>query len=244
MNLDGRTALVTGASTGIGREISRVFGENGAQVALVARSREGLRKTRDIIEGAGGEADIFQADLRSEADIEELWSEIQESLGHIDILVNAAGVWHDESSVYYGPGLEETPTEQIHEVLDVGIRAPLLLTRLVLPGMIDQKEGKILNISGTFESGASGWLHYFVAKKAIEDFTIGLADEVSEHGIQVNCIRPSDTLTEAFQEFFPDYDEEDVLDPEEIASLALFLVSDTSDHITGEITEIRNKDAY
>lgn len=151
-------------------------------------------------------------------------------------------MWHNQESVYYGPGLEDTPTEQIHEVMDVGIRAPMLLSRLVLPGMEDNSEGKIINISGTFEGGASGWLHYYVSKKAIEDFTRGLAEEAAENGIQVNCVSPSDTLTEAYEEFFPDYSESDVLDPKEVADLVLFLVE--KDHITGEIIEIRNKEAY
>lgn len=129
--------------------------------------------------------------------------------------------------------------------MDVGIRAPMLLTRLVLREMINQESGKILNISGTFESGASGWLHYYISKKAIEDFTRGLAEEVREHEIQVNCISPSDTKSESYKEFFSDdYNPEDVLDPSDVAKFAVFLLSEEADHITGSVTAIRNKEAY
>lgn len=243
MELDGKKAIITGASTGIGREIARTFGSAGVLTGLVARNKDGLNGTRDLVIQNGGEVSIFSGDLRNEEEINEIWSEVYEEWRSVDILVNAAGVWHDDDTVYYGPELHETPTDQIHDILDVGIKAPMLLSRHVIPGMIEAGEGKIINISGTFETGASGWLHYYVSKKAIEDFTVGLADEISKHGIQVNCVSPSDTKTEAFDRFFTDVDDDDVLDPSEIGKFAKFLVKD-GDHITGEVVTLRNRDAY
>jgi len=242
--LQDKIALVTGASIGIGREIAKAIAANGGWVGLVARNINGLQETEKAIHELGGEAKIFVTDLRDEEAINKLWSDVAENWRSIDILVNAAGVWHNDNIVYYGPRLESTPADQINEVLDVGIRAPMLLTRLVLPGMINKKCGKILNISGTFESGASGWLHYYVSKKAIEDFTVGLAEEARVHEIQVNCISPSDTLTEAYCKFFPNYNKKDIISPAEIAKFAIFLLSGDSDHITGSITVIRNKAAH
>ena len=244
MKLEGKIALVTGASIGIGRQIAIAIAANGGRVALVARSIKGLHETEEMIRQSGGEAKIFVTDLRDEQAINKLWEAVSKTWGSIDILANVAGVWHDENTVYQGPHLEDIPAEQINEVLNVGTRAPMLLTRLVLPGMIAKKSGKILNISGTFESGASGWLHYYVSKKALEDFTIGLAEEVREHEVQVNCISPSDTLTEAYRKFFPDYAENEVINPAEIAKLATFLLSADTDNITGAIVVVRNKAAH
>ena len=243
MRFRGKTALVTGASVGIGRAIALTIAEGGGRVGLVARSARRLGELRDSIGRAGGEAREFVADLRDEDAINEMWSAVVDAWGGVDILVNAAGVWHGEGTLYLGPSLMDTPAEQINEILDVGIRAPMLLTRLVLPGMVAKKSGKILNVSGELRS-AAGWLHYYVSKKALEDFTAGLAEELRPHEIQVNCISPSDTLTETYREFFPGYDLKDVLDPSEVAKFAVFLLSGDADHITGSITVVRAKTAH
>jgi len=239
--LKGKVAIVTAASTGIGRAIAVAIAANGARVGLVARSIEGLKKTKEIIQKNGGEAEIFPTDLRDQQAIVRLVESVQKKWDHVDIVVNAAGVWHSDKIVYAGVPLVDTPIEQINEVLDVGITAPFLLTKLLLPSMIERKQGKILQISGTFESGASGWLHYYVSKKAIEDFTIGLAEELRPHLIQVNAISPSDTYTQAYRKFFPKTDEKECNKPEEIANLAIFLLSEDADNITGAIVTIRSK---
>jgi NAD(P)-dependent dehydrogenase (short-subunit alcohol dehydrogenase family) len=243
MKLQGKTAVVTGASIGIGRKIAEAIAANGGRVALVARSMEGLKKTNDLIQTAGGKAQFFPTDLRSEAEINKLVLDVRKIFGDIDFLVNVAGVWHNDTIAYAGVPLVQTPAEQINEVLDVGIRAPMLITRLFLPGMIAKKGGKILSISGTFASGGAGWLHYYVSKLALEHFTVGLSQELREHEIQVNCISPSDTDTESLRKFFPD-DAKTALDPNEIAKLAIYLLSDESSHITGQCIVIKNKAVY
>jgi len=241
--LKGKIAVVTGASTGIGREIAKAIAIHGGRVGLVARSEDGLKKTQEQIRRAGGEAEIFITDLRKREDIDKLASNILKKYGGVDIIANVAGVWHGENTVYYGPKLWETPVEQIDEVLDVIIRAPILLTRALLPSMIQKNQGKILQISGTFENGATGWLHYYVGKKALEHFTVGLSEELRPHKIQVNTISPSDTFTEAYRRFFPDAREEECLSPVDIANLAIFLLSEDADHITGACIVIRSKNA-
>lgn len=238
--LQNKIAVVTGASTGIGREIAKAIASEGGRVALVARSVPGLQVTQKEIEGLGGEAKIFAVDLRDEQAIKKFASDITTIWGCVDILANVAGVWHNENTVYAGVRLADTPAEQINEVLDVGIRAPMLLTRLLLPRMIQKKQGKILGISGTFASGGAGWLHYYVSKLALEHFVVGLAQELREHEIQVNCISPSDTDTEALRKFFPE-DAKTAISPAEVAKLAIFLLSEDADHITGQIIVIKNK---
>lgn len=241
MELKNTTAVVTGASTGIGRAIALAMAAKGGRVGLVGRNVDGLKQTEQIIHKSGGQASVFVADLRYEQAINKLASDVENIWGSVDIIANIAGVWHDADTVYYGPHLEDTPAKQINEVLDVNMRAPMLLTRLFLPGMIRKKRGKVINISGTFAQGGAGWLHYYVSKLALEHFTVGLADELREHQIQVNCISPSDVATENARRFFPE-EAKTALDPADVAKLAIFLLSDeVADHITGQVIVIKSK---
>jgi 3-oxoacyl-[acyl-carrier protein] reductase len=202
-----------------------------------------LEETRRIIGQRGTE--VFHADLRDEMATEELVESVKATFGAIDILVNAAGVWHDERTRYHGPRLWETPVERIHEVLEVGVRAPFLLTRLLLPGMIQRRSGKILQISAAFARGphgGAGWLHYYVANKAIEEFAAALAAEVREHDIQVNCIAPWFVATKAVRHFYPsELQTHKALHPIEAARVAIFLLSSDADHISGQVIELRSK---
>jgi len=240
MSLVGKSALVTGASVGIGRAIARRIAEEGGRVGLVSRSADRLDELRAEILASGGRADVFPADLSRKEAIESLWHAVEEAWGTVDILVNAAGVWHDGGTLLLGPPLQETPVSQIELVFAVQLVAPMLLSRLVIPGMVQCRSGKILNISGELRS-ASGWLHYYVSKKALESFTVGLAEELHLHEVQVNCLSPADTLSETYAQFFPGYDPQDVLAPEDVARFAAFLLSEEADHITGSITVIRSK---
>jgi len=242
MKLENLKAVVTGASTGIGRAIAIAIAQEGGQVALVARSLDGLIKTQKAIEELGGFAKIFVVDLREENGINSLAAQVKSEWGGVDIIVNAAGKWHEGDEIFYGSRLDETPPDQINNVFDVCIRAPMLLTRLFLPEMVSNKKGKILNISGTFYNGGSKWLHYYVAKKALEVFTKGLAEELQEHMIQVNCLSPNDTATEPLLKlFYEGKKPEIIMEPEEVARLAIFLLSSDADHITGQTISLRHR---
>ena len=240
-----KKALVTGASTGIGREISIALAKEGIEIALIGRNETMLKETKSLIDELGGKSTIFIADLKT--DSIRVGKEVLDSFGTIDIIINAAGVWHNDDVAYYGPRLWELGENEIREVMQVGIVAPMLLTKTLLPKMVEQSYGKIINISGTFESGAKGWMHYYVSKKALEDFTIGLSEEVREHKIQVNCVCPSDTATDSYKKFYPPAKEyepfEDCMDPKDIAKLVIQLVNDEFDYITGQIIVTRNKNA-
>jgi NAD(P)-dependent dehydrogenase (short-subunit alcohol dehydrogenase family) len=240
MKLQNRIAIITGASTGIGRAIAVEFAKEGATVGLVARSADGLDQTLEIISKAGGKGEVFPADLRDVKAIQNLAKKVREKWGRADVLVNVAGIYHGKDKAYSGIDFADYSIDEIMETFDVGITAPTLLSHELLPLM--KGGGKIINISGTFESGAKGWLPYYVSKKAIEDLTVGLSQEVRGRQIQVNCISPSDTLTESYKRFFPEYAKEDVcLKPEDVARLAVFLASGESDHITGQIIVIKQK---
>ena len=242
MDFSGKAAVVTGASGGLGRAIAVALGTAGARVGLVARSRQGLEETQRLIGQPGTQ--YFCTDLRDAKAIDTLHDSVEAAFGAIDVLVNCAGVWHDERSKYHGPHLVETPVERIHEVLEVGVRAPLLLTRAFLPGMVQKKTGKILQISAEFGGphDGVGWVHYYVANKALDAFTAALALELREHNIQVNCIAPMFVATDAVKRFYPrEAQSEQPLKPLDVAELAMFLLSSRADHISGQVIAVRSK---
>jgi len=240
MKLKTKTAVITGASTGIGRAIAVKLASEGAKTMLLARSKDGLEKTLKLVEQAGGEGKIFCIDLRNVKEIKKFASSIKESEGEIDILVNVAGIWHSKDKAFSGIEFADYSIDEILDTYTVGLTAPTILSHELVPLM--KQCAKIINISGTFEGGAKGWLPYFVSKKAIEDLTVGLSHELRNQQIQVNCISPSDVATEAYKKFFPeDATLDNALQPEDVASLTLFLASNEADNITGQIIVIKQK---
>lgn len=233
MKLKNKIAVITGASTGIGQAVSLEFAKEGASVFLVARSLEGLKKTQRLIrKSLGGAAEILTADLSDLYSINNLLSKIRSKTKKVDILANIAGVWHGKNEVYAGINLQDYDEKVIVDTYFVGIIAPTLLTHGLIPLM--PKKGKIINLSGTFETGAKGWIPYYVSKRALEDLTVGLSQELKDKEIQVNCISPSDTATEAYKKYFPQY-VKDAIDPEEIAKFAVYLCSKEANSISGKI---------
>lgn len=232
MEEKNKFAIVTGASTGIGRAIAIELGRQGAFVALVARRKKRLDETKEAIEKDGGNAKPFVVDLSKIASINQFISRIKRETKRVDILVNVAGIWHGKDQVYADTNFEKFSQQVILDTYAVGTTAPTLLAHAFIPLM--PKNSKIINISGTFENGAKGWLPYFVSKKAIEDLTIGLAEELKDKKIQVNCISPSDTATEEYKKYFPQYIK-DAIEPEKIAKYAAYLCSNKADDITGEV---------
>lgn len=239
--LNQKVALVTGASRGIGREIALLLASEGAQVILVGRSLTDLEETARLM-GPDRNSIPILCDLRDERSIEALALDIERRFPFVDILVNAAGVWHDGASKFHGPNWAETPSTQVHEILETGIRGSMLLSKALLPSMMKRRSGKILQIACGFAGPheAAGWIHYYVNNKAIEAFTQGLAAELRESQIQVNCIAPWYVATEYVQKYFPD-ETPKALALSEIAKLALFLVSSDSDSISGQVIELRSK---
>jgi len=227
-----KTAIVTGASTGIGRAITIALASDGYKVVLVARTKNRLEETQNIIEQKKGESEFFIVDLSNIESINSFIARVKEDVIKVDVLVNVAGIWHGENEVFAGKDFETFTQQTILDTYNVGTIAPTLLAHAFIPVM--DKGSRIINLSGTFENGAKGWLPYFVSKKAIEDLTIGLAEELKEKGILVNAISPSDTATEAYKKYFPQYIL-DAIDPDEIAKFAVYLCSSEADDITGKV---------
>lgn len=232
MKLKNKTAIVTGASTGIGQSIAVGLAKEGAFVYLVARNHKGLLETEVLIKRVNGNSDALVADLSSVEKINNLIEVIKTKTDKVDILANIAGIWHGKDEVYADKDYESFDQKVIVDTYMVGTVAPSLLIHALIP--LIPKNGKIINLSGTFENGAKGWLPYYVSKKAIEDLTIGLAEELKDKDIQVNCISPSDTATKAYGKYFPQYMDE-AIEPQEIAEQAVYLCSEKTNSITGKV---------
>jgi NAD(P)-dependent dehydrogenase (short-subunit alcohol dehydrogenase family) len=235
-----RSALVTGASVGIGRMLAVALARQRYRVILVARSKDALAETVRLVEGVGGCGISRPVDLRDIDATVRLADSVVREFGALDLIANVAGVWHDEESAFQGPLLHETPTQQILDVLDVGIRAPMILTGKLLPPMVERKQGYVLNVSGTFYDGAKGWLDYYVSKKALEDFTVGLAEELRDSEIQVNCICPAEVATDPYVRLYPAC-AASALNPDEVVELATTMIGESFRHVTGQIIELRNR---
>jgi NAD(P)-dependent dehydrogenase (short-subunit alcohol dehydrogenase family) len=232
MTLKNKVAIVTGASQGIGRASALALGRRGVNVVVTARKERAIETTAERIrESSDVETLVVAADLCLETDIQRIASEALTKFGCVDILVNNAGVIHPRIDlVDFDPAVWR-------RVLDVNFTAVALLTRAVLPSMIENRSGKIINISSIGgRKGGKGRSAYRGTKAALISLTESVAAEVKPYGIDVNCICPGPTDTEGFREAFDSRGREDnplLMGPEEIAELVVFLASEASSAITG-----------
>jgi 3-oxoacyl-[acyl-carrier protein] reductase len=228
-DLSGKTALVTGASKGIGRAIALAYAAKGANVALVARSEDALNVLAAQIGELAREALPIAADLGDEAEIKRVAATVLERFNRVDILVNNAGIIHPMIDlVDFDPGLWR-------RVIDVNLIGPALLTGAVLPSMIERGSGTVINVSSIGgRKGSAGRTAYRAAKSGLINLTESVAAEAKPHGINVNCICPGPVDTEGFREAYPERSSSlTLMRPEEIAEIAVFLASDASSAITG-----------
>ena len=225
--LEGRVALVTGASSGLGRASAVALAEAGADVALVARSEEDLRGTEDEVFGFGARALVLPTDL---ANAEETTGSVERTLeefGGIDVLVSAAGT--------DAPGrVEELDVEGWDRTLDVNLRAPFLLSKAVFAPMREAGGGLIVNVSSV--AGKKGWANasaYCASKFGLAGFTHALADEGRAHGIRAVVLYPGAMATN-WGIWTPEERPEgarsgappsQVLPPEEVAAFIVWLAS-------------------
>lgn len=229
--LDSKVAIVTGASQGIGKAIAIAFGNEGAKVTATARTTSAIEAVCTEIESAGSEGLAVTADVADESALQRIVEETLARFGRIDILVNNAAIIHPRLDlVDFDPALWR-------QVIDVNLVSAALLTRLVLPGMIEHSYGKIINIASIGgRKGAKGRTAYRVTKAGLISLTESVAAEVKTHGIDVNAICPGGVDTEGFREAFDTRGRPDnpkLMFPAEIAEVAVWLASDASSAITG-----------
>ena len=225
--LDGKVAIVTGGSQGIGAAIADALAAAGATIVIA-----------DLVPPEGG----IRADVSSEEDVAAMVEETLSRHGRIDILVNNAGLY---ASLAMRP-FDEIPLDEWRQVMDVNVASMFLTCRAVVPAMREQGGGKIVNISsGTPFRGVPFLLHYVTSKGAIVAFTRALAKELGKDGIHVNCVAPGFTMTEGVQAH-PEVVEKlrdasvaartiqrDQV-PEDVAGAVVFLCTPAADFITGQ----------
>jgi len=237
--LDGKVAIVTGASRGIGKAVSVAFAKEGASVAVVGRTVEPLKSglsgtildTADEIKAAGGLALAIKTNVVVEDEVQAMVQKVLNEWGKIDILVNNAAV--------AAPGpFVETTSRRWNLVIGVNLQGTFLCTKAVVPFMMEEKCGSIINTSsGAADSrvyGVTG-IAYGTAKAAIEHFTCSLAAELGPYNIAVNCYKPAQGVaTEGYVfNLPPDYDKSRLIGPEKMVKAALFLAQQDAKGITG-----------
>ncbi len=237
-SLEGKVALVTGASSGIGRELAATLAQAGARVALGGRSVERLAATRETITGQGGEAASFPGDLGELAAAQTLARDVHAHFGRIDILINCAGMNRREPAVAVQPATYD-------EIMAVNLRAPFFLSQAVLPLLAEGGGGKIINIGSLTTAYGLGKLSvYGLTKSAIAQLTRTLAVEWATHNVQVNCICPGWIETALNKALWDDaHTRSWILErvpagrpgrPADLAGLAIYLASPASDFTTGQ----------
>ena len=232
MRLKDRVGIVTGGSRGIGKAIALAFSHEGAQIAVVGRDLERAEQVAGLIESSGGRAIGLRADISIEANVTHMVEQVLSHFGKIDILVNNAGV-----NLPYRKVLDLTVEEWNH-VVSVNLTGAFLCARAVLPSMISQHYGKIINIASIGgRKGAAGRTPYRPTKAAIINFTECLAAEVKEHNIDVNAICPGAVNTDMLREISGGT-RGDADSPEQIAAVAVFLACEEGRGITGTAVDV------
>ena len=240
LKLKGMSAVVTGASGGIGQVLSKAIASEGGKVALTGRNVAKLEVLKDEISSIGGESEIFVADLLDEAQVDKLAADVQTSFGDIDILVNAAGVFHIGGKHVSGL-LWDIPKDEWRMVFDIKFWSAYRLCREFIPGMIRKDGGKIVNITGTFDRGGPRTSHYYMGTMALEHLTRNLAEELKPYNVQVNSVNTGLVSTDVMKKMYPK-EAAAAQTPEELAEFTIFFMTKESDHITGSSTTIgRNR---
>ena len=235
-SLEGKIALVTGGSKGIGRSIALAYAEHGADVAIVARGREALEGTRKEIEERGRRALAVPADLGDPKGVEQVHARVRDALGDVDVLVNNAGTGE-------AAGLATLSREQFDRVVELNLWAALRLAQLCYPGMKEKGGGVVINIAsndGLRPSAGVGV--YGATKAALVNLTKQMAMEWAGDGIRAVCIAPGLVRTELAGPLVDHYESQGmelnllkrVGEPEDIAGLALLLASRAGRFATAE----------
>jgi 3-oxoacyl-[acyl-carrier protein] reductase len=244
-DLNGKTALVTGASRGIGAATAIALARAGASRVLIHYGgyREGAEQTLSLVVGAGAEGEVIEGELSTSAGIEEFIAELQRTSSDIDILVNNAG-----SLVKRARLLEYTP-ELFDEVMNLNVKSTYFIAQAAARSMIQKRSGVIINVSSIAarNGGGLGATIYSAAKAAVSTITKGLAKELAPQGIRVNAVSPG-TVDNHFHEVFSN---KQILDSvvaqtpagklgtnEEVADVIVFLCSEGARYIHGQTIEI------
>ena len=236
-DLEGKKALITGASGGIGKEIANVLIKHNAQVCISGRNLDELNALKELL---GDKCHVVTCDLSKKDEIIELIKKTDEVLGHIDILINNAGITKDNIFLR----MSESEWE---DVLNVNLNSTFSILKLITKGMIKRRYGRIINISSVVGvTGGAGQVNYSASKAGLIGLTKSLSQEVATRNITVNCIAPGFIET-PMTEQLDDKRKDAILNsipmnrigtPEDLSSAIIFLASQESSYITGQTIHI------
>ncbi|MEI8034610.1 MAG: SDR family oxidoreductase [Betaproteobacteria bacterium] len=240
LKLNQKTALITGASQGIGRAIAKALAVEGVQTCITAR-RKNLLETlsAEIVAAGGKKPEIILFDVMQAEAPAQMAAAATKALGHVDILINSAGGSKGTITV-------ETPNEAWEESMILNFDRVRQLTHALLPGMIERQWGRIINISGKSEPDAL--IAATPTKAAIHAWSKGLSRSIGPHGITINCIPPGRIMSEQIlRKYSPEFRAHQSAteipvgrygEPEELAALAVFLASPVAAYITGTVMPV------
>ena len=239
MKLAGKVAIVTGGSRGIGRAISVGFAREGAKVVVAARTETEMDKlpgtihqTVAQINDLGGQAIPVKCDVTKEEEVEAMVKRALQEFGRVDVMVNNAAV------AFYAPTMD-TPPKRWDLVLRVNLMGTFLCCKAVLPHMVKQRSGSIINLSSRAADArhnSPAGVAYGVAKAAIEHYTFALAAEVAPYNIAVNCIKPGKTVdTEGMRLWNPPEEWVKWGPPDNMVKAAVFLAAQGAQGVTGTV---------
>jgi 3-oxoacyl-[acyl-carrier protein] reductase len=242
--LEGRVALVTGSSRGIGASIAKLFAKEGAQVAVHGRDESALEKTRNEIEAEGLSVVAVSGDVTRSTDLEQMRAAIEGKFGAIDVLVANAG-----GNLTPPTELELIPEEGWRSTVDENLLATFLTLKTFLPGMKDRKRGNVITVSSAAarRANAKTPIAYAAAKAGIIVMTQHVAAQSGPFGVRVNCIAPETILTENNLQRIPQPQQEAMREqhpirrlglPDDVAQTALYLASEQSAWITGLVIDV------
>jgi len=238
--VEGRIALVTGASQGIGRACASLLAESGAKLALCARSQEKLEQLAGEIKAKGGEAEVFPLDVGNEEAIKATVKAVVARFGRLEILVNNAGITRDQLIL-------RMKRADWDDVIATNLTAPFLLTQAALSPMLKQRWGRIVNITSIFgQIGQAGQANYSSSKAGLIGLTMAVAREVASLNIKVNAVAPGFIAT-AMTEVLPVELKENLVksiplgrpgSDIDVAHAVKFLASDEAGYITGQVLNV------
>ena len=236
--MDGMVAIVTGASRGLGRAIATEYAKEGASVVICARSQSPtglagtLQQTADDIRNNGGEALAIDCDVTDESQVNEMVRQAMERYGKIDALFNNAGM------MVLGETIMDIDAGRWEQLMRINVNGPYLCSRAVLPAMMEQRRGSIINIGSRMatDPNQGGGVLYSASKAAVHMFSYCLADEVRDYNIAVNILSPGGLRSEGSAAIpWTQRDWHERVDPSAIGPMAVYLAMQDASTFTGQL---------
>jgi len=240
-DLNGKVALITGGSKGIGKATSLLFSKQGASVVIVARNADLVTQTaKEITDNSGQKCLGFNGSVTNFTEMRDVFQRTISLFGRLDILVNCAGTNNPKS-------IMETTLEEWSDVLNVNLTGVFICCKLAAETMVTQRSGNIINVSSVQSRVGGRSVQYSASKAGVEGLTRSLARQLGPYSIRVNAVAPGGTDTDHARQFWSDETRERIIkqtllgriaNPEEIAKAILFMASDESSYITGSTFHI------